>query len=56
MRGRMERHGRVPATKYARCGDAHIAYQVVGEGPHDLVLVPGWVSHLEYAWEEPTYS
>ena len=46
----------VPATKYARCGDAHIAYQVVGEGPHDLVLVPGWVSHLEYAWEEPTYS
>jgi pimeloyl-ACP methyl ester carboxylesterase len=46
----------VPATKYARCGDAHIAYQVVGEGPQDLVLVPGWVSHLEYAWEEPTYS
>ena len=43
----------VPATKYARSGDVHIAYQVVGDGPHDLVLVPGWVSHLEYAWEEP---
>ncbi len=31
----------MPTTKYARSGDVHIAYQVVGEGPHDLVLVPG---------------
>jgi pimeloyl-ACP methyl ester carboxylesterase len=46
----------VPTTKYARSGDVHIAYQVVGEGPHDLVLVPGWVSHIEYAWEEPSFS
>jgi len=45
-----------PETKYARSGDVHIAYQVVGEGPHDLVLVPGWVSHIEYAWEEPSFS
>ena len=45
-----------PTTKYTRAGDVHIAYQVVGDGPHDLVLVPGWVSHLEYAWEEPSYS
>ena len=45
-----------PATKYARNGDVHIAYQVVGEGAQDLVLVPGWVSHIEYAWEEPSYS
>jgi len=44
-----------PTTKYARSGDVHIAYQVVGEGPHDVVLVPGWVSHIEYAWEEPSY-
>jgi pimeloyl-ACP methyl ester carboxylesterase/class 3 adenylate cyclase len=34
----------------------HIAYQVVGEGPHDLVLVPGWISHLEYSWEDPAFS
>jgi pimeloyl-ACP methyl ester carboxylesterase len=46
----------VPATKYAKSGDVHIAYQVVGEGAQPLVLVPGWVSHIEYAWEEPSYS
>src|SRR5215468_2654003 len=45
-----------PTTKYARSGDVQVAYQVVGEGPQDLVLVPGWVSHVEYAWEEPSYS
>jgi pimeloyl-ACP methyl ester carboxylesterase len=46
----------IPATKYARSGDVHIAYQVVGEGSQNLVLVPGWVSHVEYAWEDPSYS
>ena len=43
-------------TKYTRSGDIHIAYQVVGEGPLDLVYVPGWVSHVELAWEEPTLA
>ena len=43
----------VPTTHYAKSGDVHIAYQVVGEGPVDLVLVPGWISHLEYQWEDP---
>jgi len=43
----------VPATRYARSGDVNIAYQVVGEGPRDLVLVPGFVSHVEAAWEWP---
>jgi pimeloyl-ACP methyl ester carboxylesterase/DNA-binding winged helix-turn-helix (wHTH) protein len=43
-------------TQYARSGDVHIAYQVVGAGGPDLVLVPGWVSHLESAWEEPILS
>jgi len=42
-----------PETHYARSGDVNIAYQVVGEGPRDLVLVPGWVSNLEVFWEEP---
>lgn len=43
-------------TKYARSGELHIAYQVVGYGPLDLVYVPGWVSHVELAWEEPTLA
>ncbi len=42
-----------PETKYARSGDVNIAYQVVGEGPIDLVWVPGWVSHVEHTWEIP---
>jgi len=40
-------------TRYAKSGDVSIAYQVVGDGPMDLVLVPGFVSHLELDWEEP---
>jgi pimeloyl-ACP methyl ester carboxylesterase len=45
-----------PRTEYARSGDLHIAYQVVGQGPFDVVYVPGWVSHLDLAWEEPTLA
>jgi pimeloyl-ACP methyl ester carboxylesterase len=43
-----------PETHYARSGDVNIAYQVVGDGPRDLVLVPGWVSNIEVFWEEPS--
>jgi pimeloyl-ACP methyl ester carboxylesterase/DNA-binding CsgD family transcriptional regulator len=42
-----------PDTRYARSGPVSVAYQVVGEGAIDLVLVPGFVSHVEVAWEEP---
>jgi len=42
-----------PQTRYARSGPVSIAYQVVGGGELDLVLVPGFVSHVEVAWEEP---
>lgn len=42
-----------PETKYAKSGDVHVAYQVLGDGPIDLVIVPGWVSHVEVVWEEP---
>jgi class 3 adenylate cyclase len=42
-----------PKTRYARNGDARIAYQVIGDGPLDLVLVPGFVSNVEYLWEMP---
>jgi class 3 adenylate cyclase len=42
-----------PKTHYTRSGDLNIAYQVTGDGPFDLVWVPGWVSHMEVAWEDP---
>ncbi len=42
-----------PETKYALSSGVSIAYQVVGEGPLDLVVVPGWVSNLDAFWEEP---
>jgi class 3 adenylate cyclase len=45
-----------PKTRYARSGDVNIAYQIVGEGPIDLVYVPGWVSNIETAWEDPHVS
>lgn len=46
----------LPRTQYAKSGDVHIAYQVNGHGPIDLVFVPGFVSHLEYDWEHPLPS
>jgi len=42
-----------PVTRYAKSGDINIAYQVVGDGPFDLVYVPGWVSNIELMWEKP---
>jgi class 3 adenylate cyclase len=41
-----------PETRYAQSGDVHIAYQVVGDGPLDLVYVPTWISQVEHLWEE----
>lgn len=40
-----------PETRYAKSGDVHIAYQVIGNGPLDLVFVPGFVSNLDFNWE-----
>jgi len=42
-----------PETRYALSGDVHIAYQVVGDGPFDLVFVPGFVTHMELQWRLP---
>jgi class 3 adenylate cyclase/pimeloyl-ACP methyl ester carboxylesterase len=42
-----------PVTRYARSGEASIAYQVVGEGPLDLLFVTGWLTQLEQLWEAP---
>jgi pimeloyl-ACP methyl ester carboxylesterase len=46
----------VPQVHYARSGDVNIAYQVVGSGSIDMVFVMGWVSHLEYFWNEPSFA
>jgi class 3 adenylate cyclase/pimeloyl-ACP methyl ester carboxylesterase len=43
----------VPTTRYARSEDASIAYQIVGEGPLDLLFLPGWISQVEQLWELP---
>src|ERR1700737_3327546 len=42
-----------PKRHYAKSGDVNIAYQVVGDGPFDLVFVPGFVSHLDLQWADP---
>lgn len=42
-----------PETRYAKNGDVHIAFQTLGNGPLDLVVVPEWVTHVEAAWEHP---
>ena len=48
--------GEVPETRYAKARDGvHLAYQIVGEGPPDLVFVPGFISHLDIAWDEPFF-
>ena len=45
-----------PRTSYARNGGFSIAYQVVGDGPVDIVHAPPGVSHLEYGWEGPEHA
>ena len=45
----------VPPTRYARSGAARIAFQVVGEGPPDVVFIGGPASHLDFQWEDPGY-
>ena len=42
-----------PTTKYIKSGNFNIAYQVVGEGPIDIIYIPGWVSNIDMMWTEP---
>jgi pimeloyl-ACP methyl ester carboxylesterase len=42
-----------PRTSYARSGEVDLAYQVIGDGPRDIVLALDWASHLEVVWEQP---
>jgi pimeloyl-ACP methyl ester carboxylesterase len=46
----------IPRTCYAKSGGLSIAYQVAGDGPIDIVLVQGFVSHVELAWETPAFA
>jgi class 3 adenylate cyclase len=49
--GRMTLVAVVPETRYTKSGDVQIAYQVVGEGPPDLVFVPGWITNVDAIWD-----
>jgi hypothetical protein len=49
-------HAVPPTTEYAKSGDVHVAYQVLGDGPPNLVFVPGFVSHVEHFWEDPALA
>jgi class 3 adenylate cyclase len=42
-----------PETRYAKSRGLHIAYQIVGDGPRDLIMVPGFISHLDADWDDP---
>ena len=44
-----------PQTHYAKAFGGDVAYQVVGDGPRDLIIVPGWISHLDLQWENPPW-
>src|SRR5262245_11285755 len=46
----------LPEVRYAKNGDVSIAYQVIGNGPRDLVFVPGWVSNIDVFWEDPALA
>jgi DNA-binding SARP family transcriptional activator/pimeloyl-ACP methyl ester carboxylesterase len=47
---------RRPRTHYVKSAGCNIAYQVTGDGPIDLIYVPGWVSNLDYAWANPRFA
>ena len=43
----------IPETRYARLGDLHLAYQVLGEGPPDILLLDQWFGNVEAQWDVP---
>lgn len=49
-------HAMSPQTRYTKSGEVNIAYQVLGQGPPDLVYVPGWISNIEILWDEPAVA
>ena len=47
---------KMPQTRYAKSGSLNIAYQVVGQGPLDVLFAPGWISNVELGWEDPAIA
>ena len=47
---------KMPETHYAKSGSLNIAYQVVGQGPLDVLFAPGWISNVELGWEDPAIA
>ena len=45
-----------PETHYTRGKDGHVGYQVVGDGPFDVVFIPAWDTNVDAMWEEPTLA
>ena len=45
-----------PETRYAQSADGYVAYQIVGDGPLDLVFIPSWASNVDVMWEEPSFA
>jgi pimeloyl-ACP methyl ester carboxylesterase/class 3 adenylate cyclase len=45
-----------PEIRYAKSGDVHIAYQTFGQGPENIVIIPGFISHIEHVWDSPDQS
>ena len=48
--------GVTPEIRYAKSGDVHIAYQTFGHGAQDIVIIPGFISHIEHVWDSPEQS
>src|SRR5215210_4321677 len=42
-----------PEIRYAKSGDVHIAYHVFGHGPENIIIIPGFISHVEHSWDSP---
>ena len=49
----LQRVHSTPRTRYTRSGDVNVAYQVIGDGPRDLVYVPGFASNIDVMWDDP---
>jgi pimeloyl-ACP methyl ester carboxylesterase len=45
-----------PEIRYAKSGDVHIAYQTFGQGADNIVIIPGFISHIEHGWDSPEQS
>jgi pimeloyl-ACP methyl ester carboxylesterase len=56
MRAGWEADSMQPDTRYAKCGELQIAYQLFGEGAVNLVIVPPFVSNVENFWDEPEFA